>query len=185
MRHLKVRETEAMPLVKRTPMALEIDCRDLTNKITTPFGYLAVASRCGAGVLAKLIVLPSIGLPCGLKLGLEIGAFLRAVGGEMACLVAMNRAFAEAILSRNFAERVSRFEAVIDGRAGWVYANRATTRHQPHSPRIPRSPRSLRSDRVASRCKSGHAKRDTLSLDHIIEPPARCFQQIDDRWRAG
>jgi hypothetical protein len=29
--------SEAMPLVKGTSMALEIDCRDLTNRVTTSF----------------------------------------------------------------------------------------------------------------------------------------------------
>jgi hypothetical protein len=29
MRRLKIKETEAIPLVTRTPMALEIDCRNL------------------------------------------------------------------------------------------------------------------------------------------------------------
>lgn len=34
MRRLKARETEAMPPVKRTSMGLEIDHRDLTNRVT-------------------------------------------------------------------------------------------------------------------------------------------------------
>jgi hypothetical protein len=33
IRRLKARETEAMPLVTRTPMALEIGRRDLTNRV--------------------------------------------------------------------------------------------------------------------------------------------------------
>jgi hypothetical protein len=31
--HLKARETEYIPLVKLTPMVLEIDHRDLTNRV--------------------------------------------------------------------------------------------------------------------------------------------------------
>jgi hypothetical protein len=37
IRHSKARETEAMPLVTRTPMALEMDGCALTNRVTTPF----------------------------------------------------------------------------------------------------------------------------------------------------
>jgi hypothetical protein len=33
IRRLKVRETEYIPLVKLTPMALETDRRDLTNRV--------------------------------------------------------------------------------------------------------------------------------------------------------
>jgi hypothetical protein len=37
IRRLKARETETMPLVPRTPMALEIACCALTNRVTTSF----------------------------------------------------------------------------------------------------------------------------------------------------
>jgi hypothetical protein len=37
MRRLKIRETEAMPLVTRTPMAVKSDHRDLTNRVRTLF----------------------------------------------------------------------------------------------------------------------------------------------------
>jgi hypothetical protein len=33
IRCLKARETESMPLVTRTPMALEVDRRELTNRV--------------------------------------------------------------------------------------------------------------------------------------------------------
>jgi hypothetical protein len=36
IRRLKAREILAMPLVIRTPMALETDCRDFTNRASTP-----------------------------------------------------------------------------------------------------------------------------------------------------
>jgi hypothetical protein len=37
IRHSKARETEAMPLVTRTPMALEMDGCALTNRVKTSF----------------------------------------------------------------------------------------------------------------------------------------------------
>jgi hypothetical protein len=37
IRRLKARETEYIPLLKLTYMALEIDRRDLTNRVTTSF----------------------------------------------------------------------------------------------------------------------------------------------------
>jgi hypothetical protein len=80
-------------------------------------------------VLAKLMVAPSIRLPRGLKLGLEIGSVLREVGGEMVALVAINGAFGESVLSRNISERLSRFEPVIDGSTGRMDADGANTRH--------------------------------------------------------
>jgi hypothetical protein len=33
IRRLEAKETEAIPLVKRTPLALDIDCRDLTTRV--------------------------------------------------------------------------------------------------------------------------------------------------------
>ena len=39
----KARKTEPLPLVKRTPVALEVDCRDLTNRVSC--GHV-----CGGGV---------------------------------------------------------------------------------------------------------------------------------------
>jgi hypothetical protein len=37
IRRLEVRETEVMPLLKRIPVALEIDCRTFTSRVTIPF----------------------------------------------------------------------------------------------------------------------------------------------------
>jgi hypothetical protein len=37
IRRVEARETEAMPLGKRTLVVLDIDCRDLTNRVTTSF----------------------------------------------------------------------------------------------------------------------------------------------------
>jgi hypothetical protein len=40
IRRLKARETEYIPLVTLTPMALEIDGRELTNRVTTSFTWV-------------------------------------------------------------------------------------------------------------------------------------------------
>src|SRR5262249_3336006 len=87
----------------------------------------------GAGVPAQLGIVPSIRLSRRLKLGLEIGFFLSEVGGKMAPPVAIHCAFAEAILSRNISERLSRFEAVVNGRAGRMGANGENPRHPQYS----------------------------------------------------
>ena len=58
MRHLKIRETEAMPLVTRPPMALEIDCRALTNRVTTSFTSVrSEADRVGAAGVCQTYAL--------------------------------------------------------------------------------------------------------------------------------
>jgi hypothetical protein len=40
--HLKARETEYIPLVKLTPLVLEIDHRDLPNRVTTSFTLVGI-----------------------------------------------------------------------------------------------------------------------------------------------
>ena len=44
IRRLKARETEDISLVTRIPMASEIDHRDLTNRVTTPFTLVGHAA---------------------------------------------------------------------------------------------------------------------------------------------
>jgi hypothetical protein len=65
-------------------------------------------SHYGSGIPPKLVVVPSVRLSRGLKLGLEIASILSEVGGEMATPVAINRALAEAVLSGNGSHRLSR-----------------------------------------------------------------------------
>jgi hypothetical protein len=86
-------------------------------------------------VLAKLLILLVIGLSRGLKLGRKIGAILRKAGGEMAPPMAMNRAFAEAVLSRNPPDRLPCDEPTVNDLAGRMDTNGAQTRHQCHSVR--------------------------------------------------
>ena len=47
---MKAREIEAMPLVKRTPRVLEIDCCDLTNRVTISWVFV----MCGASGMGLL-----------------------------------------------------------------------------------------------------------------------------------
>ena len=54
----------------------------------------------GAGVLAKLMLLPVIGLSRCLKLCCKIGVILGQQGPDVAALVAIYRPFAEAIPSQ-------------------------------------------------------------------------------------
>jgi hypothetical protein len=63
------------------------------------------------------------------KLGRKIGSVLFAEGGEMAVLVAIHRTFAEPLRGRKGSERLSRYQPLVDGRAGGMGANGAQTRH--------------------------------------------------------
>src|SRR5919108_421965 len=63
IRPLEVRETEVMPLLKRIPMALEIDCRAFTNRVTIPFPPVGNASGAPA-CIPHLMACPLGGASC-------------------------------------------------------------------------------------------------------------------------
>jgi hypothetical protein len=103
----------------------------------------------------KLLQALSIGLPRGLKLSPEIRFILRKVVGKMAPPVAMNRAFAEAILSRNPSDRLPGDEPVVNHLARRMAANAAETRHEWHPTRMSLKVGMIPSP-VAPACESGH-----------------------------
>jgi hypothetical protein len=83
----------------------------------------------GTGIPPKLLHALLVGLACGFELGLKIGPILREGGGEMATPVAMNRAFAKAILPRNVSDRLPGDEPIVNDVPGRMDTNGAQTRH--------------------------------------------------------
>ncbi len=82
------------------------------------------------GIPPELLGALLVGLPRGLKLGRKIGVILDERGGDVVVLVAIHRAFAQAILSRNLTERLSGYEPVINSLSGGMSANGAQAWHQ-------------------------------------------------------